>query len=270
MKNTKRIFVKTASWVLLIVIISGIAITLQGCADKTTDAVTIRFNENFKYKQYDGRQVIARGYMSTMSPMDGKFIYLMNIPYQNCPFCLPNTTTIVNTIAVYSKAGNPFDFYDGPIEITGTLKVGDTVDDFGYKYPFKIENAAYSRLDTSKLSENLKIYGALTQDGIITDIMNVASRTDFNAFFELYGGTAADIETVADAEYDGIIRRINAISKTDYSDVIAIVEDLKEFNKTVNTNIKANEYDKNCAQDMEDEIVRLFNAFFGWINEFEI
>lgn len=270
MKSDKNIFAETASRVLSIVIAIGIAVTLQGCGDKASDAVNLHFNEDFKYELYDGRQVIVRGYMSTMSPMDGKFIYLMNIPYQNCPFCLPNTTTIVNTVAVYSKAGNPFDFYDGPIEITGTLKVGDTVDDFGYGYPFKIENATYSKLDTSKLSENLKTYGALTQDGIITDIINTASRTDFNAFFELYGATAADIDIVADAEYDGILRRINAISETGYSDIIAIVEDLKEYNEIVNTNISASEYSSNCTQDMEDEIIRLLNTFFGWINKFEI
>jgi len=258
------------------ILLAAIAIytitSFQGCGGKKSDgeAVNIRFNQDFNYEMYDGRQVVARGYMATISPMGGKFIYLMNIPYQSCPFCVPNTTTIVNTIAVYAKAETPFVFYDGPIEIKGTLKVGDTVDDFGYSYPFKIDNASYSKLDASKLSENLKIYGALTQDGIVSDILSIVSQVDFNAFFEMCNGTSADINIVSDEMFDDVIRRINAISKTDYADVITILQDLKEYNQTVNANIGAKEYDKNCTKDMEDEIIRLFNAFFGWMNKFEI
>ena len=56
-------------------------------------------------QKLDGKQVNIIGYMSTLSPINGSFMYLMNLPYQSCPFCVPNTTQLSNTMAVYAKTG---------------------------------------------------------------------------------------------------------------------------------------------------------------------
>jgi len=258
---------KTISIILLFILI---AILCSACGKPADEVSTIKFNNNFQYIKYSDKQVKIRGYMSTLSPVNGKYIYLMNMPYQSCPFCLPNTTTIVNTIAVYSPSGKSFNFYDGPVEIIGTIKVGDTIDDFGYRYPFKIINAEYTKLDTSLLSENLKIYGALTQDGIINDIMRTANQVDFNAFFEMFEATKDDIHIITDDDFEIIIQRINAISKTDYVDIIEIINEFKEFNKDINKNIEAGEYILNSTSEMEDKIISLYNDLYEWLNKFEI
>ena len=257
--------------ILVILLFILTVILYTACENKPSDdIVTIKFNNDFQYTKYNKKQVTMRGYMSTLSPMDGKYIYLMNLPYQSCPFCMPNTTTIVNTIAVYAPSGKTFDFYDGPIEITGTIKVGETTDEFGYQYPFKIVDAKYTKIDTSELSNNLKIYGALTQDGIINDIMRITSQVDFNAFFELYQATENDITTVDREEFDKIIQRIRAISKTDYEDIVDILDNFKTYNEEVNKNIAIEDYNQNCTVEMEDKIISLFNSFFEWLNKFEI
>ena len=54
-------------------------------------------------EKLDGKTVSIIGYMSTLSPISGAFMYLMNLPYQSCPFCVPNTTQLANTMAVYAK-----------------------------------------------------------------------------------------------------------------------------------------------------------------------
>ena len=258
----------------MILMIIFIIVSFSACTkneiEKTDSVTTIKFNDNFKYQLFDGKEIKIRGYMSTLSPLDGKFMYLMNIPYQNCPFCLPNTSTVVNTIAVYAQPGQKFDFYDGPIEIIGTVEVGAIVDEFGYEYKFRIINAEYCKIDTNELSENLKIYGALSQDGIISEIINITNQVDFNAFFEMYHGTVDKIIIVNDQDFDNIIRKINAVSKTDFVEIIEIVENFKEFNKTVNINIDMEEYEKNCTIDMDTEIVDLLNSLYDWINKFEI
>ena len=33
------------------------------------------------------------------------FMFLMNLPYQSCPFCVPNTSQLSNTMEVYPKKG---------------------------------------------------------------------------------------------------------------------------------------------------------------------
>ena len=239
-------------------------------AAEKSEPLHIRFNSDFNYQQYDGETVIIRGYMATLSPVDGRFIYLMNLPYQNCPFCLPNTSTIVNTVAVYAKNGKKFEFYDGPIEVIGDLKVEDSTDEFGYSYSFRIDNAAYVKLDTNELSENLKTYGALAQDGIFKDILDLFNQVSFNMYFEFFEATKDDIKIVSDTAFDDIIRRINAISNTDYPDLILILEDLKQFNQSVNTNIKNEEFEKNSDTEMDDAFRRLADTLFVWLNMFEI
>lgn len=247
----------------------------QRQAESKPDIITLKFNNDFDYEEYVGKQVKIRGYMSTLSPVDGKFIYLMNVPYQICPFCMPNTTTIVNTIAAYAPQGKRFDFYDGAIEITGTVSDEYTEDEFGYFYPYKIIDASYTKIDTAQLSESLKMYGSLSQDGIINDMMALTERVDYNAFlvyYDINDGTkaATDIEVVDNSEFDAIIKRINAISKTDYADLISILEEFKAFNDIVNANIEAQEYAMNITNEMDDKYLSLMESLYEWLNKYEI
>ena len=83
-------------------------------------------------KKLDGQKVSIIGYMSTLSPVNGEFMYLMNMPYQSCPFCVPNTTQLSNTLAVYAKDGKSFEFTDLLIRVEGVLEFGDYTDEYGY------------------------------------------------------------------------------------------------------------------------------------------
>ena len=83
-------------------------------------------------KALNGKRVSIIGYMSTLSPVSGKFMYLMNLPYQSCPFCVPNTTQLSNTMAVYAKDKKGFAFTDRAIQVIGTLNFGDFTDEYGY------------------------------------------------------------------------------------------------------------------------------------------
>ena len=52
-------------------------------------------------KTLNGTLVTISGYMATSSPVDGSFMFLMNLPYQSCPFCVPNTSQLSNTMEIY-------------------------------------------------------------------------------------------------------------------------------------------------------------------------
>ena len=79
-------------------------------------------------KTLDGTRVAISGYMATSSPVDGSFMFLMNLPYQNCPFCVPNTSQLSNTMEVYSKKDEPFGYTNQAIKVISTLKVADSAD----------------------------------------------------------------------------------------------------------------------------------------------
>ena len=115
MKNILRI-------ISLLLVAVVLATALSGCKEEEHDATSLSFKDAAGYdylKKLDGEYVTISGYMATSSPVDGSFIFLMNLPYQSCPFCVPNTQQLANTMAVYAAKGTSFDYTDRPVKITG-------------------------------------------------------------------------------------------------------------------------------------------------------
>jgi hypothetical protein len=82
---------------LLVMLLVGSTLLLSACGNAEDEVYEISFSEANSLedmKNHDGNRVSIMGYMSTLSPVDGSFIYLMNMPYQSCPYCIPNTTTL--------------------------------------------------------------------------------------------------------------------------------------------------------------------------------
>ena len=142
------------AWMLAL----ALALCLTGCGSKKESSNTptaLRFSDAVSFEriqELDGQQVSIIGYMATMSPISGKYMYLMNMPYQSCPFCLPNTSQLSNTMAVYAPEGKNFEYTDQALRITGTMVVEDMVDEFGYAYNYRIADAAYEVVDLSTIS----------------------------------------------------------------------------------------------------------------------
>ena len=115
----KILAISLAAALLLLAGCSGAAPGEEGAtALKFTDAVSLE-----TLTALDGKTVSIVGYMATLSPLSGKFLYLMNMPYQSCPFCVPNTTQLANTMAVYAPEGQTFGYTDQAIRVTGTLRI---------------------------------------------------------------------------------------------------------------------------------------------------
>ena len=137
-------------------------------------------------QKLDGQTVNIIGYMSTLSPITGNFMYLMNLPYQSCPFCVPNTTQLSNTMAVYAKDGNSFEFTDRAIKVVGTLEFGDYTDEYGYEYAYRIKDATYTEVDTSEMGEKLQLWQQLASTDVISDVYNMYEYVNFLCFWPTY------------------------------------------------------------------------------------
>lgn len=158
----------------LLILLTAMLLALTGCgkdAASSGEATKLNFSDSASsLTALDGKPVTLTGYMATLSPLDGSYIYLMNMPYQSCPFCIPNTTQLANTMAVYAKSGSKFDFTDRPVKIAGTLEIGDYTDAYGYQYGFRIKDATYEIVDLSSVSSDYALYQSLAEDGVIADI----------------------------------------------------------------------------------------------------
>lgn len=117
-------------------------------------------------KKYDGQEVAINGYLATSSPANGSFIFLMNLPYQSCPFCLPNTSELANTLEVYPKNGETFGFTTQAVRVTGTLEFcqnGYFTDEYGYEFGYKISDGEYTIITDTDMNG----YQRIADSGLI-------------------------------------------------------------------------------------------------------
>ncbi len=259
-------------------------------------------------QKLDGKQVNIIGYMSTLSPINGSFMYLMNLPYQSCPFCVPNTTQLSNTMAVYAKSGDSFEFTDRAIKVTGTLEFGDYTDEYGYEYGYRITDATYTEVDTSEMSDKMKLWQQLASTNVISDVYNMYEYVNFLCFWPTYtaefeGGkdylyptdAINFIETegaqfnygYAEGYFDSMIKTIEEVSTTDFITLVENIKKAKSLAERALADLEAEEYattteysgsfgdgrgqyKMNNADTYEKEMEAIYREFAEWLAEWEI
>ena len=179
---------------ILCLILAAISlIFIISCGD-TADAIKLSFKSasTFDYlKSIDGKTVTINGYMATSSPVDGSFMFLMNLPYQSCPFCVPNTSQLSNTMEVYPKNGKSFPFTNQAIKVTGKLKVANSQDEFftdryGYEFNFMIVDADYKILKSEEISNDIGLWQQVAESDLVTDMYAMYDYVNFLCAWNTY------------------------------------------------------------------------------------
>ncbi len=245
-----------------------------------------------------GKTVEIVGYMATLSPVSGKYMYLMNLPYQNCPYCVPNTQQLSNTIAVYAKEGDTFKFYDGPINVTGTLETGDFKDEYGYTYGYRIADAVYTTVDSKEASEKLALWERITNAEIASDVYSLFDFIAFENNWPNYTGTDKDGKTFylypADvAFFEGgqfskqsaegfipdLLRRIEAIGDPRMDELTKIVNDGKALidkavaernDQKFTYDQEKDQYTMTNGEALQQEAQQLYNRYARWLENFSL
>lgn len=243
-----------------------------------TGATKLSFKSALSYdylKSIDGEKVTINGYMATSSPVDGSFIFLMNLPYQSCPFCKPNTSILSNTMEVYPKSGTKFEYTTSAIRIIGNLVVAPSeneqfTDRYGYEFNFKIDNATYSVIDESELSPELSAWQEVASSNLIGEIYDMLEFCNFLALwptyyvksyenidgetvpgFYLYPADAENFLTKPNAQYaygmqegyfENIRKKARKISDTYLSDLITIIDKAEALSITCLNALRNGEY----------------------------
>ncbi len=291
-------------------LIAALIFALSGCKKSDGGEITtFKFSDSVNTEAIlalNGKKVSISGYMATLSPISGKFIYLMNMPYQSCPFCVPYTTELANTIAVYAKSGDTFDFTDRPIKVTGTLEVGDFTDEFSYEYKYRIADAAYEVVDLSKMSEEYALWLSISEEGLAAEINDAFNYVYFACFWNEYQGTSTledgstqtwnmypdDVsyfmqqpapygyKEKSDADYfPSLVRRARAISPTGLEDLVKVINDmqalvtdaLKELTDGRYTYIpESDTFALTAEPEITMRYTRIYSAFNDWLGKWEM
>lgn len=259
-------------------------------------------------KSLNGKEVQMMGYMSTLSPINGKFMYLMNLPYQSCPFCIPNTSTLSNTIAVYAKDGKEFKFTGEAIFVTGILDVGNWTDEFGYQYEYRIKDATYEIVNMDNLTDEFKLWQSLASSGVVADVYSMFNYINFVCYwaeYTAYFGNTQDYIYPDDVPmflskdgqfgyatsptyFEDLIKDVEAIDKTAFKELTDVIEDCKKLRDLALGELEAKRYSKVAEYtnvfndegrmqfklDKQDELHTAFQAayrtFSTWLANWEL
>lgn len=293
----------------LFLVLALLAVALAGCGGGAAEAKKLSFAESASIdaiRELDGKPVTITGYMATLSPLSGEYVYLMNLPYQSCPFCVPNTQQLANTMAVYAAKGGKFEYTDRPVKVTGRMEVGDFTDEYGYTYNYRVTDARYEAVDLSQVSRDYALYQSLAEDGVIADVnamfdylLFVCQWTEYQsgyadedgrqiAYF-LYPGDAesylASEESygyaaqAAEDYYPGLIRRVEAVSKdglTELTDILNAAHALEQDARAALAEQRYS-YDEAADKYVLDEGDALYERFNGiysrfsqWLTKYEL
>ena len=254
MNNVKRFLAVLLGCLLLF--------SLAGCDSGGIDeanATKLSFKSAASYdylKTLNGQTVTISGYMATSSPVDGSFMFLMNLPYQSCPFCVPNTSQLSNTMEVYPKSGDSFAYTNQAIRVVGTLVVADSEDEpftdmYGYEFTCKLVDATYTVIRAEELSGKMALWQKIAEADVVSDMYSMYNYLHFvcawntyyvNSYTDENGETApgfylfpedAKYYLYTDGEqwnygyrtgyFDGIVEKIEAVDKTVFADLVANV-----------------------------------------------
>ena len=296
----------------LIALLICIALLATGCGGKeasSAEVTKLSFADSASLdtlKALDGKSVTITGYMATLSPLSGEYIYLMNMPYQSCPFCVPNTNQLSNTMAVYAASGSKFEFTDRPVQISGIMRVADRVDDYGYSYNYYIDDASYTAVDLSSVSQEYALYQSLAEDGVIADVnamfdylMFVCQWTEYTSSytdesgqqitFYLYPGDVTSIlesdglngyATQASPDYfPGLISRVNAVSSTgltELTDVLSAAQAVEQYARAelesgnYTYDEAADKYTLTNDEELYNRFYEVYAAFSTWLTQYEL
>jgi hypothetical protein len=297
---------------LLMVTLLAIAVMcLSGCGNsmKTATAQKLSFAESVSIdsiKALDGKPVTITGYMATLSPLNGDYIYLMNLPYQSCPFCVPNTQQLANTMAVYAAKGTKFDYTDRPVKITGRMELGDFTDEYGYTYNYRIADAGYEVVDLSQVSSDYAMYQSLAEDGVIADVNSMFDYLLFVCQWTEYQGSGVDgngqqityylypgdVENVLvdDGDYGyaaqanedyfpGLISRVKNVGGDSLTELTEIIDDAQDLEQDARNELGEQRYSYDEAADKyildnSDELYNRFYEIYGrfsqWLTKYEL
>lgn len=252
----KNILIRLTAAVLLL---SMLCATLTGCGKSANSGeitkLSFKAASGYDYlKKLDGALVTISGYMATSSPVDGSFMFLMNLPYQSCPFCVPNTSQLSNTMEVYPRKGESFSYTSQAIRIVGTLEVADSenkpfTDMYGYEFNYRIVDATYTIIQASELSADMALWQKVAESDVVNDIYQMYDYVNFlcawntyyvNSYTDEKGQTvtgyylyASDAERFIytdgaqynygyqDGYFDSIVAKIESVDPTAFADLVS-------------------------------------------------
>lgn len=260
-KNTKM-YIGGGLAVLLVILLAVIFSKPKLVADEN-GIKTIYFKDMVSMdaiKQLDGQKVRVVGFMAQTTPLDGSLTYLMNLPYQNCAFCVPNSDILGNTITVFPKEGKSFTFSDLPMTAVGTIKVEDYTDMNGYSYPFRLVDSELEIADDNVLPDNAIIFKTIVDNGFLIDYSDLLADLDSVTA----NGITDESLKIDTAKLEKLYKHLKEFEGTaEVKQIYKVVEKTEKLVNNVNETISSQNADKLISYNTE--VAKVFEEINNWL-----
>lgn len=250
---------------LLIIILSILFIT--GCSyndTKNDDTINISFADSLDIKtlkDYEGKQINVTGFIAVTSPVDGSIAYVMNMPFQSCAYCVPNSDQLVNTIAVYPKKGDKLPYYETAITVSGKLVFKPVTDASGYSYNYYLENAVIDEYQVSDGEDNLiSSYNQLINNGFAALADKLLADIYYVVNYKEMGIKPYTIDTTPINEMKTMLEDMNEEYTESANNVVQVLETLIS---NINEAVDKNNMDQ-LAKYIDDG-QNAYNLFYEWL-----
>lgn len=288
MKNKKKLILILGISLVVICLLIGIFVLINKKDSNVTNqkesllnkdrimsdgSYQIRFSDLVSLedlKEYNNKTVTAIGYLSPITSYDGSFGYLMNLPYQTCPYCLPSDTKITNTIAIFAKSGKKIGFTEAAVMVRGTLKLEPYTDSYGYSYNYRIVDVTIEEADTSELGEKIALYNKLADKQILTQIINILYAVDDNVYYDEYtaNGAKYDRKKVDFTNIEKVVKELKEFNTEDVSILIDLSTKLKTIATDVNKLLEQKKYTK--ISEYKEDVDNLFYKLGDWMELYQL
>ena len=284
MKNNKKILIICLISMIVIGLVIFIAISKENkvnAQDKVKNSEKIISSGTYQIKfsdlvslddlkEYNNKEVTAIGYLSPITSYDGSFGYLMNLPYQTCPYCIPSDTKITNTISIFAKSGQKIEFTEAAVMVRGTLKLEPYTDAYGYSYNYRLVDVKIEKADTSELGEKIALYNKIAEKEILTNLMAMLYAVDDNVFYDEYTANGATYErqVVDTSKIDTILTNLEDIKEQDIAILKEVAEELKNIATDTNELIQKENYEK--VLEYKERTLNLFYRIGEWMRLYQL
>lgn len=284
MKNNKKILIICLISMIVIGLVIFIAISKENkvnAQDKVKNSEKIISSGTYQIKfsdlvslddlkEYNNKEVTAIGYLSPITSYDGSFGYLMNLPYQTCPYCIPSDTKITNTISIFAKSEQKIEFTEAAVMVRGTLKLEPYTDAYGYSYNYRLVDVKIEKADTSELGEKIALYNKLAEKEILTNLMAMLYAVDDNVFYDEYTANGATYErqVVDTSKIDTILTNLEDFKEQDISILKEVAEELKNIATDTNELIQKENYEK--VLEYKERTLNLFYRIGEWMRLYQL
>ena len=156
------------------------------------------------------------------------------------------------------------------VVVTGTLKLENYVDDYGYEYTYRIVDAEIEVADAEVVGEKAAVLSKVADKEILANLLDTLYAVDNNVFAKEYmmQGYQIQIQKVDVLPLEQTLKELEELNEPALETLRKVANNLKLIADSTNKLIDAQ--DLNSLSNYQGKMDECFEAVNRWMSEYEL